>query len=112
MAAPQPAAPEPVAAPAPAPAPAPAAEEADISLARDSGPVLDAAFKTVEDAYGLDRDDLDLDVKRDLLRSLDDDVSGGIIKSLYNTLQERELQDPLAWLREQIGIAKRLHKRT
>jgi len=100
------------AAPAPAPAPAPAVEEADISLARDSGPVLDAAFKTVEDAYGLDRDDLDLDVKRDLLRSLDDDVSGGIIKSLYNTLQERELQDPLAWLREQIGIAKRLHKRT
>ena len=72
------------------------------------GPSLGASLY----AYGLDRDDLDLDVKRDLLRSLDDDVSGGIIKSLYNTLQERELQDPLAWLREQIGIAKRLHKRT
>ena len=98
-------------APAPVPAPVPA-EEADISLKSSSGPLLDAAFKTVEETYGLCRDDLDLDVKRDLLRVLDDEISGGIIRSLFNTLQERELQDPLAWLREQISFAKRAHKRT
>jgi len=89
----------------------------DISIARDAGPALDRAFNIIEDTYGvLDRDNLPLDVKRDLLYRLDDDVAGGIITSLYNKIEERGSMKPppgwllawISWLEEQIGIAKRL----